>query len=58
MMLSRKLPIRLLDFFVGRGFRDAERLVVILEFHRYLSVSSFQVTASLRLLFHAKAVPP
>ncbi len=33
MVLARELPIRLLDFFFGGGFRDAERRVVVLEVH-------------------------
>src|SRR5207237_277900 len=33
MMLARQLPVGLLQFLVGRGLRDAERGVVVLEFH-------------------------
>jgi hypothetical protein len=33
MELPRQLPERLLDFLVGRGFRDAQRGVVVFEFH-------------------------
>ena len=33
MVLARELAVRLLDLLLGRGLRDAERLVVVLEFH-------------------------
>src|SRR5262249_19717872 len=33
-MPSRKLPVRLLDFLLGRRLRDAERGVVVFEVHR------------------------
>jgi hypothetical protein len=33
-ILARELPVRLLDFFPGRRFGDAERGVVVPEFHR------------------------
>ena len=32
--LARELAVRLLDLLLGRGLRDAERGVVVLEFHR------------------------
>ena len=40
-VLARKLPERLLDFLFRRRFRDAERGVVVLEFHGYSSPSIF-----------------
>ena len=33
MVLARELPERLLDLFLGGGLGDAERLVIVLEFH-------------------------
>ena len=38
MMLAGELPVRLLDLFVRSRLRDAEGLVVVLEFHRMLSL--------------------
>src|SRR4029079_2177225 len=34
MVLPRQLPVRLFDFLVARGLRDAERGVVVLEIHQ------------------------
>ena len=44
MVLARKLPIRLLQLFVGSRLRDAERLVVVLEFHQLSVASGFSRT--------------